>query len=591
MIIKRIILVAIFLCLAVTLLNSNAFGGSSLIAFFFYATLASVGAVFILSALLLKKQLVTHLPPPYTRTFLLLCAYILIHGAATHTTGLTHYYWAANGIFLLALSTWAQPEVNRDKLKWSLYRGVIFLALVESAIVLLQCIGIINVPGNLYLCTGTWMNPNVTAMFLALSLFALIQIRKMMTGPQQKFLIAPILFIIVLAILLLQCRTAYIVTAILLLTAFWEPVKKLVKRNLKLNIRGLVLGIVVIAVCQILFGVFAYKQASTRSRIQIWRHSLQLMAEKPLFGHGFGMFEKEYNLYAAQQENPTNDHVSMPYNDLVELGIEGGLVAVACWVIFLLQLWKRFNRSPSQLALLISFISIQVTNFGFQAIPATVLFLFFISLEAGSLSTENKKTQEVIKPGNPAYRRIIFGIGGITACVLLFFAVTGLMGAFYKKWLLMKQPLNQNSLVQLQALEPQLAAYASFHENYGDLYMSQRRGQLALPHYLKALERSSNPDLLIKSALCYQVLNNYDSSEYYFTTLQNMQPHRFIPRFSLLKLYEQHKDSTMVLVKAREILKMPVKVRSKRVNEIKKYARTLVDTYGLVQPGLSNFKN
>lgn len=578
------------LCLAVTLLNSNAFGGASLIAFFFYAVMASFGAALLFGAFLLNKPAYGFSLSRSIVIFLILTVYVLLHGIATGTMGLTHYYWAANAIFLLSLGTWVQLVPQPSLFRLGLYKGVILLSLLEAIVVLLQCVGVISVPGNLYLCTGTWMNPNVTAMFLGLSLYAFLAVRKTMTRERRRFIAAPVLFIVVLAIILLQCRTAYIVASLLLLTAFWEPVKYLVKRNLQFNIRGLALSIIAITLCQILFSIFAYKQASTRSRVQIWRHSLQMVAQEPLFGHGFGMFEKEYNLYAAQQQNTTNDHVAMPYNDFIELGVEGGLIAVGLWIALLLSLWKRFCRLSAQRSLLFSFAVIQLTNFGFQAIPATTLFLCYIALETSSLSADSQSSRRFKPVNRPLYRRFIYGTMGLAGSIVLLMAVSGLMGAFYKKWLLMKSPPSESSLVRLHALAPQLAAYASFHESYGDLYMSQRQVVRALSHYLKALERTSNPDLLTKSGLCYQVLGRYDSSEYCFTMIQHMQPHRFIPRYSLLKLYEQRKDSARALAKAQEILKMPVKVRSKKVNDIKKYAKSIVTAYLHDPVSLSNLK-
>lgn len=80
--------------------------------------------------------------------------------------------------------------------------------------------------------------------------------------------------------------------------------------------------------------VFGFKEGSTNSRIQIWKNSLGLIYKKPITGYGFGEFEKEYNMYAAQKLSPVNDHVITAYNDIIELGVEGGLIAIILWLAF-----------------------------------------------------------------------------------------------------------------------------------------------------------------------------------------------------------------------------------------------------------------
>jgi hypothetical protein len=105
------------------------------------------------------------------------------------------------------------------------------------------------------------------------------------------------------------------------------------------------------------------------------------------------------------------------------------------------------------------------------------------------------------------------------------------------------------------------------------------------------MQKTSTPDIFTKTGYCYQMLNRYDSSKILYTIAGDMQPFRYIPRMAMLKLYEQQKDTLNVINKAREILAMPVKVKSKQVFNIKQYATTVVRQFSsnmkdsfLIQP-------
>jgi hypothetical protein len=108
--------------------------------------------------------------------------------------------------------------------------------------------------------------------------------------------------------------------------------------------------------------------------------------------------------------------------------------------------------------------------------------------------------------------------------------------------------------------------------------MKEKKLRPALDEYLKALETRCDPELFLKSGFCYQAGLQYDSSEYYYTIVKKMQPHKLGPRFYLLKLYEQKKDSISAKNMAIEIVKLPVKVRNRKAVQIKKYAKTVLDS-------------
>lgn len=584
MVLKKIIPLLLVFSIAAALLNSNAFGSASLIAYFFYCILASFTGILIFFKLLLNKNANYFKLPVYGILFLLFVLYILLHGIVTKQLGLTHYYWCINAIFFFSINAWANStqNISNDK-KYNnsvlfVFKGIALLAVIESIIVLLQFTTVLPVPNKFFNCTGTWGNPNVSAMFLAMSIFAILHAVNNATGKFVKKLFQVVLAITVLAIILLQCRSALLAAFIILIAEYNKSILQFYKKHVRLSTNGFALVMFTIVILMITIAMLTSKKASSGSRLQILKISTSLIAKQPIAGFGFGMFEKEYNLFAANQKNTVNDHINMAYNDFVELGIEGGLIATLLWLTFIVALLyfihKKLNRKFFLLPTCIAFVVMQLTNFVFQAIPATILFLFYLAIVSSQQANNASKQQSYF---SKISLKTSFALGLIVS-ILLFFKVNGLTGAFYNQWILDKNPTNANTLSSYKNLGSTLNGYASYHENYGDAFLNTKHYTNALEQYKTALQKSSNPNLFVKSAYCFQEMKMYDSSEYYYLTVQNMQPHKFIHRLGLLRLYEQKNDSAAAIAKAKEIVALPIKIRSKRVYEIKGYAAKVIDS-------------
>jgi len=496
--------------------------------------------------------------------FVVLSLYILGHGIVNRNFNLTHYYWLAGVTLLLAikcLQTFDYPKtksvsLNEKKKTYTpftfyLHRGIILIAFIESAIVIFQWLGFFPSMNELFACTGTWVNPNVTAIFLALTLLS----RKPLSDiAYKKNYLNTQLLIVLLAIIMLQCRTAYIIIYIILLGTY-KPVTPVIK---PLIIRSLsvVLLIIVLAL--------GFKTGSTNSRIQIWKNSLQLIATNPGTGVGFGQFEKEYNAFVVQQNLISNDYVYMPYNDFLELAVEGGIVAVTLWIGFLIALAQKFKNSNYGLTLIISFIIVQLTNFGFQSIPVFALFLIYTGCMLQGKESIKKPEQTLI------YRfalKTTFAIATIGAMALLT-KVFLIASTFHQSTLVSKKYPPEIAIEKFKVFA-EIDFSSNYHENLGDLFMQTRNFHAAKSQYSKALQTTNRPNVLGKYGWCFGNLGQYDSASYCFRIIEKLQPYKYAPRLALLKLYEQQKDTASLKLKAQEIIGMPVKVPSEEIKKIK----------------------
>jgi O-antigen polymerase len=595
MVSKNTINILLVFPLAATLFNSEILGAVTLISFLLYAIFASIAAAVLSSSALVTSQSYFYRPTPYTWVFLILVTYIFAHGLLTDTANTNHYYWLANGIYFITVHFWnnatvinsatGSPRVSTTSYADKtiiLYTGISILAFAESVVVILQYAQLLPRINEYHPASGTWINPNVTAMFIALGVFAVLKVKASIIKPLHKILITAVLFVALAAVLLLKCRSAYLAVIILLLAENAPSIKKI-----RLNVRTALLGLALLVLGVFMCFVFVSKKKSAFNRIKIWENTLELASSAPPAGYGFGRFEREYNVFAAQQMNKENDHINMPYNDFLELWVEGGVAAMILWTAFLVLAFHYFfkARYTGSQSIIIAFIAIQLTNFGFQAIPVTALFLLYMAMGGNAEQAHGVRLQqETPAKGHPKWHQYTFtGVTVLLALISfgLLYKAVNLTGLLYRNEAARKSSKTLPVMGIYKQLATQLDGNSLFHENYGDALMDEKEHEEAKLQFIKALKVSSREELFAKTGYCFQKLGKYDSSEYYYKVLENMTPHKFNPKFWFLKLYEQKKDSAMLYRKANEIINMPIKVEGERVQFIKNYALGILDSLSI----------
>jgi len=557
--------VLLILIIAATLTGSSIFGAASLTSYFLYTVIAGIFSFFILLQLHGKPSKLFGLPM-HIIIFILLSLYVGLHGWVTGTMGLTHFYWLLNSLLLVAMYGWKASFLTANEASFSIAKGFVFsgilaLAAVESIVVLLQFIKFIPVTNNLYRCTGTWVNPNVTALFLAFSLYSCTGLPTFQKLPKLKLLA---ISIIILAILLLQCRTAYIVAGIMLVAIYGGGINGFARQKLGIGTKA-VSGIGVCMLAAALFAVsYSFKIASTNGRLLVWKNTLELITEKPVVGLGFGLYEKHYNLYVASNNLASNGHVNMAYNDFLEITVEGGLIALLFWIAFLVSYGIYCVKKDISLFPLLALVITQATNFGFQAIPSYVLFLLFVTVDT---------KVNVAQPTAASRKRLsIMDSLIVVFTAILVYQQTALAIAFCGYTAASKEPDANHAIELLETWRGKMHGYPAYHEKLGDAYLKTKQYGPALSQYLEATKTCSLPGVLSKCGYCYQQKALYDSSKYYYTLVQKMEPFKFAPHMALLQLYQLQHDTASILHAAQEIMQMPVKIESGRVDEIKAYA-------------------
>jgi O-antigen polymerase len=580
---KIVLNLFILMCIAAALINTEHFGDPAVASLFLFTGFASIATVITFAGQLFFPRIYAGSTPLYIKIFLLLVLYIFLHGLLSGYTGLTHYYWFAYGLFFCIVNFSVRLKVAENKTVSCshpvafLFLGVAVLALADSLLVFFQYGGLVKSLNGFFKASGSWENPNVTAMFLAVSLSAVVWLLKNTRRMGWKLLILVTFIVIIAAIGTLKCRSAYIFTFILLAAEALPVCKRIYQGQLKLS-PGLVVAALLAIALTVAAGMISIeKKTSAVNRIGIWKTSVDMMFQKPLQGYGIDAFEKEYNLFAAEKKNPVNDYVGMVYNDFLELGIEGGMPAMLLWTAFLICVFYFYYRRKEWqfiLPLLAGFVLMQVSNFVFQSLPVMALFIVYLAVGPYLVT----RTGEPGASDSPVDKKknIAFSMALVVAASVLAIITSKLAYGFYQTAQIKKKMLGAASIQAYKKLEKHVKDYAFFHESFGNAYLQENDIVNAQKQYLMALQYTSKENVLDNCGYCYQALGRYDSSEYYYTVLRNMAPHKFGPRFRLLKLFEQKGDTARLIQTATEITIMPVKVKGQQVEYIKRYAELIL---------------
>ena len=129
-------------------------------------------------------------------------------------------------------------------------------------------------------------------------------------------------------------------------------------------------------------------QTSMGQRYMFWRYSLELIAEKPLFGHGTGSFAKEYERIASTETMMAKN----PHNEFLMVSVQLGVVGLLIYLGFLASqyfLSKKLADQEKYVAqgLLLTLIITSLFNTPIMDHAEGHWFLMMIALCYASLST------------------------------------------------------------------------------------------------------------------------------------------------------------------------------------------------------------
>ncbi len=155
---------------------------------------------------------------------------------------------------------------------------------------------------------------------------------------------------------------------------------------------------------------FGAPDSSTAYRLSMYRSSLRLLGDFPVFGIGLGTAR---TVFPAYQEGVVNGLVEHLHCDWIELaataGIVGACIYLGAFIVFLWRTTRRWLDGPSRemsalafgaLAALLAFAAHGLTDFSFQIPANAVVFLALAMLFESSVQLARIPGSQVLASGS-----------------------------------------------------------------------------------------------------------------------------------------------------------------------------------------------
>ena len=348
-------------------------------------------------------------------------------------------------------------------------------------------------------------------------------------------------------------------------------------------------------------GLFYLKKGSSLGRLLIWEVTLGKIAEKPIFGHGIGRFEAEYNNWQAdyfqthpgEMEGPKGmaaGNTKYCFNEYLEMASETGVTGL---IIFLSivglackQMFNRFNDPTLKNlnenlppgAAMISILVCAMISIPFYSLPTFIVF--FIMLAMISSQTKPKRFNYELKISSYSSRIINIGL------ILIFSSVSICLFRLTMKQY--KALYIWDEAVMLY----QIGSYKEACKSFSEVYNSLCYTGAYLQYYGKALNMNEDyekslilsnrailytSDEILYTTLgdTYKALQKYQEAEQKYLYASFMAPHKLYPMYLLVNLYCETGQNEKAIMVAEEVLQKKIKVESFATEEIKQKMKDL----------------
>lgn len=448
---------------------------------------------------------------------------------------------------------------------------ILSAAVIQVIFVFMQWIGIADSGNEYFVLTGANENPTVTALYLTGCIPVIVA--KIYNGERRVFH-SLFLFACFSVIVALQCRTAFIG----LLTEL------LVAMAIFIRIRGISFtkshGIpILLAMVTFMTAagtrLYVMKLDSSEGRILIWNIATKMIIEKPL-GYGYGLFENYYNLRQAaffsngngsETEKRLAGHVSMPYNDFLEHGVEGGVIGMvfltAFYRITISVVIKKKDIVCS--TVLAAFAVMSLTNFIYSSIQPWLLLMLFTSFITSNNSDE-KVSQSKIN-----YFFVIVAIVLILVFTARLLRMTiGQMKLYeYKEAIVMGGPVPDEEFAFIENDIGTSEVYWTLRA-YNNLL--QERYSEATDNLSESLKYTSMSQTMEMAYHACRLKGDEKQGIRYVEVVRNMVSCLLRPRLLLMQYYDSHGDIAKALCCAREIVASHIKVDNEKARLIRSAA-------------------
>ena len=467
----------------------------------------------------------------FTKFIVVWMVYIVVHGSLSEVTELYRtVYLCVTLLSVISLSYCLRAGLLT---KEGIYRGLLIIAVIHVFCVFAQWLGLMEPENSLYPITGACDNPNVTAMYLVGVLPVLLSVTRIRAVARLLFL-----FLIIVAIALLRCRTAYIGLAVEIAVMLFAYGKA---RRLVFSHKWVVvIGVLVCAFSAV--RLYDMKRDSADGRLLIWKVSAQMIAERPM-GCGYGLFPKHYNLRQAEYfrtghgtktERRNASFVYMAYNDFLEHGVEGGFIGMlflmGFYTIFTKRSMDATGKSPSLWARdgvgpLSAFAVMSLVNFVVAGIQTWLLVICCAAVVAADGRGRTGEPEEAVGGYSLLLQRLVGA--ALVVLVLMLSVITVRMTYAQYRLGVIKERMSAGEAVddsEFADIEGCVYSSEAFWNYRAANHIDRNNYDEALESIGRALEYTSSPTSLMMQSHCLLNLGDTARAVSYIREIRDMQP-------------------------------------------------------------------
>ncbi|MBE9599541.1 O-antigen ligase family protein [Pedobacter sp. MC2016-24] len=326
-----------------------------------------------------------------------------------------------------------------------------------------------------------------------------------------------------------------------------------------------------------------FKSDSSSGRLLIYKVSVDMLNDKLLIGHGSGMFKSTYLIHQAkyfssvgytQKELLLADNTHYAFNDYYQFLIDYGLLSISIVLLMSFYLIRIGLRK------------ILESNVGLLYMLSLAAIIIIMTAAAFNHIFEKPVYQSVFLLGIflvlKAHLRSGYPVGFLSTvyiilqCGIICFAFNYQVFHYshYQKnkeaHELYSSGFLNKSLTMLQDIYPTYKTDSFYLEFYGRVLLRSGQHLKALKMLEQAALIAPNSELLKTIGDCYCQLRDLIRSEKYYKLAIDMVPNRFGSRYALFNFYILTNQNSAALKTGVEILNLPVKVPSQRVEIILK---------------------
>jgi len=379
-------------------------------------------------------------------------------------------------------------------------------------------------------------------------------------------------------------------------------------------------------------GLFHLKKDSANGKLFIWEVTLGKIAEKPLFGHGIGRFEAEYNNWQAEYflQNPEEmdgmkawvaGNTKYAFNEFLELASETGFVGLALFLTLIaMALFSHFkNISSSNLQIFSSLMALLIPMFiSFPLFSLPTFILFFILLGLGSsfvsplkldtiqllsftsnhpwksgqalmeaippnINNINKQGKFPIGESHPTGGQVgikLIALATFTLAIFLTISTLNQFQAYYywdEAYKLYNMKAYSDACLSCEKGSNELQYDGLFLKYHGKVTYMNKQYEQAGMLFKHAQNLTSDEVLYIALGDNYKALTQFEQAEYSYQYAATMAPVKFYPLYLLAKLYNETCQYEKAKAVAQKLLEKKIKIESATIDTIKAEMINLID--------------